>query len=858
MGLDPAIRAEVDAVFRDDAPARLARLADALERLASGDEEDARSAAAYEAHTLRGGAATAGRRELAELCATVERAVTNDAAAPSDLRTFAARLRSARTAITGSPERRGIFTRHLPRRFMTRLSLILALTLVPALGVAAYNTFSTVGRSRTLIRRDVVTEASLASQVARALQQSARSELSAAAENSEVGSGSAHACSALFDRLVAASPRFASFAVVDGDGRIACGSRGAAKVFASDASLTRQAVSSGRFTVGPLQRDGRRWLVAFAAPLPGNPGAAIATAVPARALDSVLSAVTLQAEGSVVVFDRRGVIIARRPDPDGRFVGMRTQVAAAARLHPGPGTTETAGVDGVARLFAYRPAGPWYAAVGSALAPGELHRLHTLLVSFLVVAILGLAGILVGLAAARRALGRPLASLVETARRLGHGDLSARTDPGVRGAELGELAAALDTMAERVAKDAAERDRANERLETLAADLELLVEARTAALEEAWQASERHSEAKSGFLARLSHELRTPLNAIRGFSQLLVAEDLSGDQAEAAQQVAAASEHMTHLVDELLDDARIEAGEFRVELTVVGARDLVAEVIALQHGVAADSGISLEVADVADVAVEADPGRLLQVLLNLVSNGIAYNRPGGRVTLAVRAVDEAKVAFEVEDTGPGIPAEQLDRLFVAYDRLDRGPESSGLGLGLALSRRLVEAMHGSIEVESHVGRGTRFVVTLPRARASAETAKGTKDAKPSVPARAASRTVVYVDDNATNVRLVELLLRSRNVDVVSAASAADGFAAAEASLPGLILLDLELPDGSGEELLRRFRADDRFRAVPIVIVSGDAARETVRRLLEAGADDYLTKPIEVDRAAELIMRLLAR
>jgi signal transduction histidine kinase len=535
---------------------------------------------------------------------------------------------------------------------------------------------------------------------------------------------------------------------------------------------------------------------------------------------------------------------------------MRTSIAAAAKRHSSAGTTETMGVDGVRRLYAYRSAGPWYAAVGSALAPGQLRRLHTLLFSFLVIAALGLAGVLAGIAMGRRALGRPLASLVATASRLGGGDLSARTDPGVRGGELGELAGALDNMAEQVARHAAERERATEKLEVLAASLEQLVETRTAALEEARRATERQSEAKSGFLARLSHELRTPLNAVRGFSQLLVAGGLSGDQAEAAQQVAAASDHMTRLVDELLDTARIEAGEVRVDLAAVPARDLVEEVIELQRGAAEDSGISLDRAEVADVAVTADPGRLRQVLLNLVSNGIAYNRPGGRVTLAVRALDETQVVFEVEDTGQGIPDEQLERLFVPYDRLDRGPESSGLGLGLALSQRLVEEMQGSIDVESRVGEGTRFVVTLPRVSIVTEGKEGVEE--PPAPARAPSRTVLYVEDNPTNIRLVELLLRGRNLDVVSATTAADGLAAAEKALPGLILLDLELPDGSGEDLLRRLRADERFRAVPIVIVSGDVSRDTVRRLLEAGADEYQTKPLEVDRAAELIVRVLGR
>lgn len=853
MGLDHAIRAEVDAVFVGEAPARLARLEDALERAASVGSDDARSTAAFEAHALRGAAATVGRSRLAELCAEVQRAVEGGKAEPADLRALAARIRSERTAIAGpAPSRWNVLLRFVPQRFMTRLALILALTVAPAFGVAAYNTFSTVGRSRSLIRSDLVAEAAFATRAVNDVRDSVRLELGEAARSPEARSGTATGCRVLLGGLEAASTRFESLEIDRGDRRVACGSPGSP----SERALARRAGSSGHFAVGGLQRQAGRWIVAFAEPLPGAPGSAIAASLPARALERLVSTGGRQAEGSVTVSDRRGVIIARYPDPGSRFVGGKAPIVAAARVHPLAGTTEARGVDGRQRLFAYRAAGPWYVAVGSALAPGELRRLHTLIVSFLVVAVLGLLGVLVGLATARRAFGRPLASLVSTARRLGEGDLSARTDPDVRGDELGELAVALDAMADRVARQAVERERATERLEALTADLEQQVDARTEALEEAWLAAERQSEAKSGFLARLSHELRTPLNAIRGFSQLLLADTgLSGDQAEAAQQVAAASDHMTHLVDELLDTARIEAGEFRVELATVAARDLVEEVIALQQGVAEDSGISLDRAEVADVAVEADPGRLRQVLLNLVSNGIAYNRPDGRVTLAVRAHGDAQVSFVVEDTGQGIPPEHLERLFVPYDRLDRGPESSGLGLGLTLSRRLVEAMHGSIEVESRVGEGTRFVVTLPRAAAAPEPAQ--LRAAP-VQGHAAAHTVLYVDDNATNLRLVELMLRSRDIDVLSATSAAEGFAAAEAALPGLILLDLGLPDGSGEDLLRRFRADDRFRAVPIVILSGDASRDSIRRLLEAGADDYLTKPLEVDRAADLIVRLLAR
>ena len=854
MGLDPATLARIDDVFRLDAPERLERLEDALERLARGGGEDARSAAAFEAHSLRGAAAIVGRLELVDLCSTVQDALAAPGSEPADLHGLAARVRREHGLLLAAdvPPRRW-YDRLAPRRFMTRLALILVLTLLPAFGVAAYNTIHAVGHSRSLIRNDAIDDAALAAESMRQLIAGAGAELDAVGSSSDVGGGSRAACRSLLARVTASSPTYAALAVVRG-GRIVCGSPGAGSFLLSRGALFAQVRATGALAIGELRRVRHgSWIVPFAAPLPGSPGAVIATAVPISAFGRVLSAVPLDGNASVTLFDRRSVILLRRPDPQRIYTGMKGGPATASVSHPSGSTAELKGIDGVRRFFAFRSVGPWFVSVGRPVTAEEQHLVRTLLGTLLALALLGLGGILAGLTVARRALGRPLASLVGTARQLGDGDLAARSNPAVRGAELGELAAALDSMAGRLARRTAESDRARSELQAFATDLERRVGERTAELQDALRGSERQSEAKSGFLARLSHELRTPLNAIRGFSQLLSADELSAGQTEAVEHVSAASEHMIRLVDELLDTARIEAGEFRVEPTAVSVRGVVEEVAELQRGIAADAGIALEVGDVAELAVRADPGRLRQVLLNLVSNAIAYNRPGGRVTLAARGAPGARVELEVSDTGQGIPAGLLDRLFVPYDRLDRGPETSGLGLGLALSKRLVEAMDGTVDVESTVGEGTRFVGSLPQAESPPPSAR-----TPAGGARGTSRTVLYVDDNPTNIRLVELLLRGRRVAVVGAASASAGFAAAEAALPQLILLDLELPDGSGETLLGRLRADERFRAVPIVIVSGDASRETVRRLLAAGADEYLTKPLEVDRAAALIERLLAR
>jgi signal transduction histidine kinase/CheY-like chemotaxis protein len=536
---------------------------------------------------------------------------------------------------------------------------------------------------------------------------------------------------------------------------------------------------------------------------------------------------------------------------------VKGNVKAIRALNAVAGTIDTKGVDGVRRLFAYHAAGPWYVSVGIPTAPAYASLTHELVYELLVIAGLGLLGLALGLAGARRTLGRSLASLVVTARRLQSGDLSARTGAVSHGGELGELAASIDAMAQALEERTSERERAGVDLARLAGELEGRVQSRTAGLESARAEADRASHAKTAFLSRLSHELRTPLNAIRGFSQLLSAGELPPEQREAAGHIAAGAEHMTRLVEELLDTARIEAGEFRVELEPVAVDVVVRDVVDLSLGLAADHGVTLTPSEIdPGVGVLADRGRLRQVLLNLVTNAIVYNRRGGSVSVLASRRPDGRVVVDVVDTGEGIAPENLSRAFVPYDRLGRGPESSGLGLGLALSQRLVEAMNGTVGVESEPGVGTRFTIEL----GAAGVAGGIADAQRVRPRSAppGARRVLYIEDNATSMKLVELLLRGRGIEFRGASTAADGIAAAREWKPDLILLDLQLPDGSGEQVLRSLRAEQALRAVPIVMLSAQASRDTVRRLLEAGADDYLTKPLEVDRAADVIERFLRR
>jgi len=379
-----------------------------------------------------------------------------------------------------------------------------------------------------------------------------------------------------------------------------------------------------------------------------------------------------------------------------------------------------------------------------------------------------------------------------------------------------------------------------------------------AELRAAKEAAERSSRAKSAFLSRMSHELRTPLNAVIGFAQLLELETDSEGDREAAEQILRAGRHLLGLIDEVLDAARIEAGRLRVSVQWLPIAGVVRDTLRMVGPLAAARGVSLTSSPLAaDGEVRADPQRLRQVLLNLLSNAVKFNCAGGRVELRCERLGE-RLRVMVSDTGPGIPEEQLARLFRPFERLDadsRGIE--GTGLGLALSRGLVEAMGGALTAASRLGEGSTFTIDLP-ARTSAP-APAEWEFDPLVPPpRVAGSNVLYVEENPSNVRLMERLLGGHaGCSLRVAASVAEGARALEQELPALLLLDLELPDGRGEELLGRVAAHHRARGVRVLALTADASPETRGRLLDAGVDAYLTKPLDVPLFFRTLEALLA-
>jgi len=373
------------------------------------------------------------------------------------------------------------------------------------------------------------------------------------------------------------------------------------------------------------------------------------------------------------------------------------------------------------------------------------------------------------------------------------------------------------------------------------------------------EAAEKASRAKSEFLSRMSHELRTPLNAVLGFGQLLEMGALDAEQRESVEQILRAGRHLLELINEVLDIARIEAGRLAMSPEPVSVREVVGECLSLIAPLAAAERVQLAgpERDDADYYVTADRQRLKQVLLNLLSNAVKYNRPGGSVEVAVGRPQDGRLPITVADTGPGIPAALLGRLFAPFERLGaEGTRVEGTGLGLALSKGLVEAMGGALSVKSVVGRGSTFRIDL----AAAEPPRGGEvRLLPRPGLTAGARTILYIEDNLSNLRLIESLLAQRpRVRLLSAMQGRLGLDLAMEHRPHLILLDLHLPDIPGEEALLRLRSAPETRDVPVVVISADATTGQADRLRALGAHAYLPKPLDVRRLIELLNGALAK
>jgi signal transduction histidine kinase/CheY-like chemotaxis protein len=381
-------------------------------------------------------------------------------------------------------------------------------------------------------------------------------------------------------------------------------------------------------------------------------------------------------------------------------------------------------------------------------------------------------------------------------------------------------------------------------------------------LEKATKAAEEANQAKSHFLAHMSHELRTPLNGILGYAQLLRRDQsLTQDQQHSVAVIAHSGEHLLTLINELLDLAKIEAGRLDLQTDAFDIPQLLKHVVDLATVRAAHTGIafSYHVAPELPARVHGDERAVRQILLNLLGNAMKFTKAGEvqfRVTGTRPSATLCELQFEIRDTGPGIAQHDLARIFEPFERVEGPVRIEGTGLGLAITNRLVRAMGGKIAVNSELGTGTTFTVTLPLVAED-----GTE--VPGVPERRIAgysgprRRALLVDDDEASRHLVSRILGDVGFELVEAADVTVALMSLRSPRPpDLIITDLAMPDQSGIDLTRTVRADPSLRQLPIVAISASASTFTREEALAAGCDDFIAKPLRAEQLLSAVGRLL--
>ncbi len=410
-------------------------------------------------------------------------------------------------------------------------------------------------------------------------------------------------------------------------------------------------------------------------------------------------------------------------------------------------------------------------------------------------------------------------------------------------------------------QDVTELKQTEQALKQLNEELEQRVQQRTELLLKAKEEADRANNAKSEFLSRMSHELRTPMNAIMGFAQLLETDQetpLTPDQADNVREILHAGKHLLELINEVLDLARIETGRIELSLEPVEVPLLIGECMALLQPLTSGRQIELTL-DIDGIGtVQADRLRLRQILLNLLSNAVKYNRDKGSVQIICRLAAEGIVRIAVHDNGRGIAADALPRLFKPFERIESAYDGiEGTGIGLALSKRLVEAMGGNIGVESVVGVGSTFWVELPAAEAKVYLPSGSGAAETMQSTYVTAHTVLYIEDNPANLRLVQKIISTHtSLRLLDARTAEQGLELAKAHLPDLILLDINLPGMNGFEALRHLQEDPATCGIPVIAISANAMERDIKKGLAAGFTDYLTKPLDIPKLLALLDAIL--
>lgn len=423
-------------------------------------------------------------------------------------------------------------------------------------------------------------------------------------------------------------------------------------------------------------------------------------------------------------------------------------------------------------------------------------------------------------------ISRPINKLKRTAQKIASGELWRRVRVKNQD-EIGELAASFNTMTEKLHSAIDEANRAN--------------------------------EAKSLFLSSMSHELRTPMNSILGFAQVLKNDTnlpLLDTQRQSVELILSSGDHLLELINDMLDLSRIETGRLSVIPEIILVDSVIEEVVAIMKSIAVKYDVTVtDKCAQSGVYIMADRTRLKQVITNLMTNAVKYNRKNGSVIVSYEIRDKDMLRIKVEDTGYGIPEDKLGMLFQPFNRLGKELTNiEGTGIGLTITRRLVELMDGHIGVESVVGKGSTFYVDFKRVQkpvlekdkiADVTAAQGSQKKK--------NRTMLYVEDNPGNLVLVQSILKRRpQIELLSAANAESGIAIARAKRPDVILMDINLPGISGYEALEILRDGEETMKIPVVAISANAMVKDVEKGKAAGFLNYITKPINVSHFLQVV------
>ena len=360
----------------------------------------------------------------------------------------------------------------------------------------------------------------------------------------------------------------------------------------------------------------------------------------------------------------------------------------------------------------------------------------------------------------------------------------------------------------------------------------------------------------------MSHELRTPLNAILGFAQLLEFDyetPLTTEQLECVSEISKAGKLLLELINEVLDLAKIENGKITMSIEPVQVCDIIEESVMLMLPLAAKKNVEIFELEsgCSNEYVLADALRIKQVVINLLSNAIKYNKDNGKVYLTCERIGD-KIWFQVTDTGNGIPEEHLQKIFEPFHRLNATEYVEGTGVGLAVVTKLMALMNGTIHVESQEGIGSTFTIVLPVAQYSAEANNkgieklfiGTEQSR-----EMNHKKILYIEDNPANLRLVEhIISHLPNLQLLSATRGQMGIDIAKTHNPALILVDINLPDFDGYEVLKRLKTYEETKHIPVIAISASAMKKDIEKGQEVGFADYITKPVNVLNFVNIIKK----